>query len=413
VAPGTDKVTENYKSVWYYKNNGTDSNPLFDYVQNDLFQADMIDVGEGSYPVFFDVDADGLTDLLVSNAYYLLPPAPGTYETKVAAYKNIGTATQPAFELLTDNYADLKGQIANRRNLMLTFGDIDADGDKDMIVGDEEGYIYLLKNTSPIGTAANFILEPGRVKDELNNEIDAGDLAAPQLFDINHDNLPDLIIGNRRGKLKYYQNTGTPTVAVFKKITDDFGKIDVARNSFPGYSTPVLFTDSNKTHLYVGSYQGYNYHYTNIDNNLTDAFTLNDSLFSKSNQIAEGAQVASTLADINADGLLDMVVGNYSGGVAYYTGTKESAVNDYSVNAHIETYPNPAKDEIFIKIMDIAPRNIQLHIYNLLGQQVVYSKLKDEPLQSISTKTLINGIYFVTVNIGGQQQVTHRILVHH
>ncbi|MBA3971321.1 MAG: VCBS repeat-containing protein, partial [Bacteroidetes bacterium] len=58
VSPNAPNVSENFNSVVYYKNNGTNSTPVFQYQQSNFLQDNMIDVGEGAYPVFFDYDAD-------------------------------------------------------------------------------------------------------------------------------------------------------------------------------------------------------------------------------------------------------------------------------------------------------------------------------------------------------------------
>src|SRR3989344_5730792 len=54
VSPSAPNVSENFNSVVYYKNNGTNSFPIFQYQQSNLLQDNMIEVGEGAYPVFFD-----------------------------------------------------------------------------------------------------------------------------------------------------------------------------------------------------------------------------------------------------------------------------------------------------------------------------------------------------------------------
>ena len=51
----------------YYKNTGLNNFPDFVYQQNNLLQDNMIELGEGAYPVFFDYDNDGLKDLFISN----------------------------------------------------------------------------------------------------------------------------------------------------------------------------------------------------------------------------------------------------------------------------------------------------------------------------------------------------------
>ena len=70
VSPNATSLSQNFESMWYYLNTGTDEVPVFAFQQNDLFQKEMLEFGEGAYPVAFDQNGDGLMDLVVSNYGY-------------------------------------------------------------------------------------------------------------------------------------------------------------------------------------------------------------------------------------------------------------------------------------------------------------------------------------------------------
>lgn len=100
----------------------------------------MIELGEGAYPVLFDADADGKKDLIVGNlGYYTV----NTNKSKLAYYRNIGTNTSPSFSLITRDYQFLSSY--NIFSMAPTFGDLDGDGDKDLIVGATNGKVHFLK----------------------------------------------------------------------------------------------------------------------------------------------------------------------------------------------------------------------------------------------------------------------------
>jgi hypothetical protein len=57
--------SENNKSVWLYKNTSTTNTVNFQFIKNNFLQDEMIEVGQNSFPVVFDYNADGKKDLLL------------------------------------------------------------------------------------------------------------------------------------------------------------------------------------------------------------------------------------------------------------------------------------------------------------------------------------------------------------
>ena len=66
-------VSQNAKSVNFYKNTGSNTLPNFVYVQSDFLQDQMIEHGKGSIPIFTDINEDGLEDLIVANHFRYKP----------------------------------------------------------------------------------------------------------------------------------------------------------------------------------------------------------------------------------------------------------------------------------------------------------------------------------------------------
>ncbi|MFI5171357.1 MAG: hypothetical protein ACHQFW_03150, partial [Chitinophagales bacterium] len=247
-SPNNINQSENFKNVWYYKNISTDNTYVFDYQTDSLFVSDMIDLGDGAYPVFFDFNYDGLQDLIIGNYGYFNN---GNYEGKLALYENTGSTTAPEFNLIT---RDLGGISAfNFISLVPAFGDMDDDGDEDLLLGESEGFLHYFKNIGPPDGPAQFVLDTPNYQG-----IDPGQNSAPQLIDINGDDLPDLIVGEKNGNLNYYENTGTAALPVFTLQSDFWGNVDVRRfGSLTGYSNPFLFkTNSGDYELYVGNEEG-------------------------------------------------------------------------------------------------------------------------------------------------------------
>ena len=90
-----DPGAANVNNIWYYKNvqaNGIRLN----LIQKNFLLDNMIDAGENSNPCFFDVDGDGLKDILLGSGGFR-DNVTTTY--KLQFYKNTGTLSSPAFDL--------------------------------------------------------------------------------------------------------------------------------------------------------------------------------------------------------------------------------------------------------------------------------------------------------------------------
>ena len=256
-SPNTTNITENFNSVWLYTNNGTTSLPEFEFTQSNFLQDNMIEAGEVSFPVFFDANNDGLQDLIIGNYGYYA--ANGNYKSKLSYYENTGTTENPAFQLITRDYAGIES--LNLKSIVPTFGDIDGDSIPEMLIGDSNGVLHLFENNSQPGQAASFVLSQPNYAG-----IDVGWNAAPQLFDVNDDTLLDLLIGERNGNLNYYENTGTANNPVFTLISEEFGGVDVRKPGFNiGYCVPFMFKLNDELQLFAGSESGDIYQYTNIE----------------------------------------------------------------------------------------------------------------------------------------------------
>jgi hypothetical protein len=245
----------------YQENNGHDHEGCYLYtnmassgydltfVKNNFLQDEMIDLGTGAYPVLFDYDQDGLKDLLIGNRGYFV--STGTYSSQLAYYRNTGTETEPQFTLQTRDVSNISN--LGLGNVVPTFGDLDGDGDDDMLIGDADGLIHLFSNSAGAGNPCSFSLTtPGFQGIDIT-----GQYAAPFLFDVDGDQVLDLIIGERNGNLNFYRNLGTASAPQFVLEDTNWGGVDMRRNGLSfGYSTPFLFENEGDIQLLVGSESG-------------------------------------------------------------------------------------------------------------------------------------------------------------
>lgn len=407
VSPNATSLAQNFRSMWYYRNTGSDAAPLFEFQQEDLFQDRMIELGEGAIPVIFDHNADGLMDLVVSNHGYYQNG--GIYEGKLALFENIGTSTAPGFELITDDYMGLSTSGIGTA-MHPAFGDMDGDGDMDMYIGDLQGRLHFYRNT-PSGGNALFSLQTANVTDAAGDPIDVGQFAAPIFHDLDEDGRLDLIVGERNGNLNYYRNTGNNSTPQWSLMNEDLGGVSTVEWwNITGHSVPVVYENANgDREMILGSESGWIYHYGGIEGNVNGIWNLIDSTYL---DLFEGHRTAPALHDFTGDGELDLVIGNYRGGLSFWRSDDNTSVNDEAQMAapSFTIQPNPAAEQVDLILLDPTDRkNGTWIIRNAIGQKIMHVPCAGERTV-IPINELGKGIYHVSLE-GGRPGLAQRLVV--
>jgi hypothetical protein len=177
----------------------------------------MIDVGSESFPALADLDGDGDLDLLLANK---IDPVNDSTAT-ITHYENTGTARAPV--LVERGTLDVVGQY----HWAPAIADLDGDGRVDLLLGTWRDQLEFWRNT---GT--NEAPEWTRT-DTAMVTITRGSNTVPTLGDLDGDGDLDLIIGEASGQLNLYRNVGSPTAPRFELVSDAFQGIDVGRRSTP------------------------------------------------------------------------------------------------------------------------------------------------------------------------------------
>lgn len=186
----TDCIIGNRAGYFYYfQHTGTLSSPAFTLrsgIDNPLDGRSPVD---GAAPAFCDLDNDGDQDLLA-----------GQWQGHFYYFENTGTASSPAFPVYgTQNPYGLT-QIVGFSHP--TFGDLDKDGDYDLILGSSTGDIYYFENTGT-RTSPSFAAAQTNPFD-LSNVGESQ--STPFLVDLDKDGDLDIIVGVIKGNVKYFKN---------------------------------------------------------------------------------------------------------------------------------------------------------------------------------------------------------------
>lgn len=405
VSPASTNYIENYAVSWFYKNTGTNAVPTFQIQQKDFLIRDMVDLGTGANPALVDVNADGLLDLVVGNGALYLPQS--GRDARLFLFQNVGTASSPVFRLIDDNWLNFKvlSSIDNY-NFSPTFGDMDGDGDMDLIVGEESGTLFFVENKA----GANQPLSMATPIPVWKN-LDAGGACKPQIVDLDRDGLPDIVSGTRNGFLRFFKNIGRRSVPNFSTTPTKtkLGFVDTGEFGFPtGFAAPVFISFGNKYVLFCGTQSGKIKVYDNIDGRLNDTFRLVNGDYGL---LRDGSHLALAIANVATnDNRLEMFVGNQRGGLSAYQmsynieGT--TPTQDIVNQSFATVYPNPTNGFLTIECDEKLQNAMkQLTLYNVVGQCL---KAVDfaTPQYQTDLSSFPNGVYFVKIQTEkGQQQI--------
>jgi len=411
VAPNEQSGLQTTNHIWYYEAVPSPEGPSFELTTMNFLVDEMLFFGKDAAPVFVDFNNDGLMDILVGSAG--LTDFDVVKNPRLTLLRNTGSIDEPAFTLEDDDYLGFSNFVTTSTHFFPTIGDLDNDGDSDLLIGDDNGFFYFLENTA--GPDAPF--EFANPIYEYQN-LRPGQFVKPSIFDFNNDGLNDLVVGERNfntvddisGSLNYIQNTGAPGAPIFN--VDDattnqvFGNVFTKDQGFiRNLSAPATFVSEGRTMMLVGTESGKIRLLDDIDENLTGTFT---ELATTYGDIQVGNETNPAVFDLNNDGFFELLVGNRRGGLSLFTTDIVSAIrsstNDQLLGFDVAVYPNPASNKISVE----TELNIdKLELYDLSGK-LLRSSSETTQLDNLSPLT---GTYFLKIYSDAASLVHKLVLI--
>jgi hypothetical protein len=420
LSPNAEGTSENYKCIAWYRNTGSSSSPVYTYQGDSLFVDQTIDQGAGSYPMIYDYNKDGKPDIFIGgDGFY---QSSGSLRAKIAYYENTSTGTARSFTLQNNDFLGL--DALNIRGAYPAVGDLDNDGKDDLVIGHTDGTLSFYKNI-----AANNAVQPqwqltiSVMKDVNSHNIDSAQNAAPFIYDINKDGKKDLILGGQPGWLYYYKNTGTPNQLSLQHQTSRLGQVKAnPYNTFSAYSAPFIgkIDNSGNDYLMVGSYSGTISRYGGFQNgNVTTPYQRYDTAYSLINNnlgLWSSYRSVPAIADLDADGKYEMILGNSLGGVTIFR--QALIVNSLpgvaAGDQGVEMYPNPAQNVVYVNwTADFATSGmINVDVFSVTGKKLLSRQAPaTEHACELSLSQLASGTYICVVASGANKKTSKLIIM--
>lgn len=344
----------------FYRNQSMSNVPDFTLEKEGFISGEMIDVGMRSYPAFADLSGDGLPDLVIGNQGF--SALGGSQGAHLTYYKNVGTAGSPAFKLITQDLAEVSTLGFGIAHPALA--DLDGDGDNDLIVGDDQGYLHYFKNKGTPNVYDFHLTEP------QFSGIKVANSAHPQFFDMNLDQLPDLVVGNAYGTINYYENSGTTAAADFSPTpsVEKMGNI-LLYNTLGGEGTPYFSRSIDSTgnlYLFLSSKSGPVVVYGPLTD-ITGTFTPSDSI------LVEATGTSITGVNLSGDTRHELVIGLQTGGLYLMNREKDipAGIAPATGKQHsLELYPNPTNGLVTLRMRHDGVSHARLQVMDITGKVI-------------------------------------------
>lgn len=320
--------------VYLLRNTGTTESPRYEDAVKLTAGGSVIDGFGMPSPSFADFDGDGDLDLIT-----------GEFLDGFTYYENTGSRTQP--EYATGRRLPVQMDLQMITPVAI---DWDADGDSDLICGDEDGRVAFLEHTGQTSDRLPVFNKPRYFQQRADN-VKFGALVAPCGDDWDGDGDDDLICGNTAGYIGFIENLGesegdSPKWARPRCLEVDGepirimagpnGSIQGPAEAKWGYTTLTVadWDGDKRLDIIVNSIWGKPVWYRNVGSKTEPRLAAAQSIEvewtgpapkpawtwwePKGNELATQWRTTPVAIDWNKDGLTDLVMLDHEGYLAYF-----------------------------------------------------------------------------------------------
>ncbi len=314
-------------------------------------------------------------------------------------FQNTGTASSPQFAAPVLNPFGIKD--SSYFYLKPTFVDIDDDGDQDLFLGDfynAGGTGFKFLKNSGTATSPQF---DAPVTNPFGANV-LGITTLPTFVDLDGDGDFDLMVGGILGTMEYFENTGSKSAPQFgASQVNPFGLTNTYYFADPAFAD--LDNDGDMD-LLVGEYYGVLQYFENTGTAAAPQFAA-----PQANPFGLSATYDSAFpvfADLDNDGDKDLLVGEYGGAMQYFKNTSPGVGLSETPAFEMAMFPNPATtyfdlssdtEVSKVEIMDVSGK--------IVSQQL-------NPSSRVSVEALPTGAYLVKVYDRDEQAVVQKLYKH-
>lgn len=245
--------------------------------------------------------------------------------------------------------------------------------------------------------------------------IDVGHNSAPEVFDWNSDGLPDLLVGRANpspGSVILYTNSGTPGDPV---LADSCLLSAGGQPISYTYSVPrVCDLDRDGLHdLLLGEASGHVYWFRNAGSSAEPVLEEGVMLECVDGPVHNAAESRVWAGDYDADGVPDILLGDYSGLVHLYLGSDTTGVwQPPEGPLRLIPVDTPCSTPLRLRIESPEPGRATLTLFSAAGRALMRERMWLERGESeIAAASLPAGVYMAVLRTEDRTAAARAVVI--